>query len=192
MKAESSPGLFCFQSELEMVSQTRRWDKTKLRKEPGTLFQLIWTVCPCSQPVPCMACVYVSAGVCVCVCVHTLSILPSIRRDLSSLKRKLICVQVLISFADSLLTSSFTANTKLTVWPTTMQLRVCVALQSWAKQHLKHLQEWQEEGMLLVLSNLRLTKKNKNVIQTFSAEKRAVHSEHSPTLVCFFCVWARC
>lgn len=41
MKAESSPGLFCFQSELVMVSQTRRWDKTKLRREPGIIFELI-------------------------------------------------------------------------------------------------------------------------------------------------------
>lgn len=83
MKVERSPRLFCFQSQLVMVSQTRRWDKTKPGKQPGTHFQLIWTVCPYSQPVHCTACVYVS------VCIYAVyTVLTSIRRDSSPLKRE--------------------------------------------------------------------------------------------------------
>lgn len=50
-----SPGLFCFQSELATVSQTRRWDKTKLRREPGTLFECMWTVCLCTAQFVCVS-----------------------------------------------------------------------------------------------------------------------------------------
>lgn len=74
-----SPGLFCFQSELATVSQTRRWDKTKPRREPGTLFEYMWTVCLFTQPVHCSACVH--------ECVHT--------QGSSKGKRK--CLYILVS-----------------------------------------------------------------------------------------------
>lgn len=58
-----------------MVSQTWRWDKTELKREPGTHFTLIWTVCPYSQTGLCTACMYR-------YCIHTN------QRRLMPLKRK--------------------------------------------------------------------------------------------------------
>lgn len=83
-----SPGLFCFQSELATVSQTRRWDKTKLRREPGTLFECMWTVC------------LFTAQFVLHECVHT--------QGSSKEKRK--CLYILVSSAASPKPLVFTAN----------------------------------------------------------------------------------
>lgn len=77
-----------------MVSQTQGWAKTKLKREPGTLAELIkLSVLTARQ----------FTSQCVFVCAYILYILPCIRRDSLPVNRTLKCLQV-FSFTAALLT----------------------------------------------------------------------------------------